>query len=60
MVADFDGINGPDIAISMPAVGSPATVDILLNNVMSGDVWQGFAAPISVSAGSTVEALAVG
>lgn len=60
VVADFDGINGPDIAISMPAVGSPATVDILLNNGMSGDVWQGFATPISVSAGSTVEDLAVG
>jgi len=60
VVADFDGINGPDIAISMPAVGSPATVDILLNNGMSGDVWQGFAAPISVPTGSTVEDLAVG
>ena len=60
IVADFDGVNGPDVAMSMPAVGGPATVEILLNNGMSGEVWQGFAAPISVSTGSSAEDLEIG
>jgi hypothetical protein len=60
IVADFDGVNGPDIAMSMPAVGASATVEILLNNGMSGGVWQGFAAPISVSTGSSAEDLEIG
>ena len=60
VVADFDGVNGPDIAVSMPSSGSPATVEIFLNNGMSGGVWQGFASPVSVSTGSTAEDLVVG
>jgi hypothetical protein len=60
VVADFDGVNGPDIAMSMPSFGSPATVDILLNNGTSGGVWLGFAAPISISTGTTAEDLEVG
>ncbi|MBC8203303.1 MAG: VCBS repeat-containing protein [Planctomycetes bacterium] len=61
IVADFDGVNGSDIAMSIPSlIGGPASVEILLNMGMSGGVWQGFAAPISVSAGSSAEDLEIG
>jgi len=60
VVGDFDGLNGPDIAMSVPVFGAPSTVDILLNNGMSGGVWQGFAAPISVTTGSSAEDLEIG
>ena len=60
VVADFDGINGPDVALSMPAVTSNATVHIFLNNGMTGGTWQGFASAISVQTGTTAEDLEIG
>ena len=60
VVADFDGVNGSDVAVSMPATTGTASVEIFLNNGMSGGSWQGFADPISVTTGSSAEYLIVG
>jgi hypothetical protein len=51
VVADFDGVNGPDVAMSVPDTGGgTGSVVILLNNGMSGDTWLGFteSSPITV------------
>ena len=51
VVADFDGVNGPDVAMSVPDTGGGAgSVVILLNNGMNGDTWLGFteSSPITV------------
>jgi hypothetical protein len=44
----------------MPGLASNATVQIFLNNGMSGGSWLGFASPITVLTGSTAEDLEIG
>ncbi|MDP6693040.1 MAG: choice-of-anchor Q domain-containing protein, partial [Phycisphaerales bacterium] len=60
VTADFDGIQGIDVAVSMPATGGSSSVEVFLNNGMSSGVWQGFANPIVVSTGSSTGDLEVG
>lgn len=52
VLADFDGMNGVDIAMSIPDADSAVagTISILLNNGVIGGVWQGFtpSPPITV------------
>ncbi len=60
LVADFDGVNGVDVAYSQTSSTGTGSVHILLNNGMTAGVWQGFAAPMSVSTGTTAEDLEVG
>ena len=43
VVADLDGLNGPDIAMTFPDNGGgTGNVVVLLNKGMSGNAWQGF------------------
>ena len=60
LVADFDGINGVDIAYSATTTAGTGSVYVLLNNGMTAGVWQGFAAPIIIATGSTAEDIEVG
>jgi predicted outer membrane repeat protein len=53
VVADFDGLNGVDVAVVIPDP-DPATagsVLVLLNDGMSGGVWQGFTTSSPVTVG---------
>jgi hypothetical protein len=47
VVADFDGVNGPDVAMSVPDGTSNGSIVILLNDGMSGDTWLGFTESVS-------------
>lgn len=53
VIADFDGINGVDVALSIPNIDPllSGTVSILLNNGVSGGVWLGFTASPLISVG---------
>ncbi|MBC8309960.1 MAG: VCBS repeat-containing protein [Phycisphaerales bacterium] len=52
VVADFDGDSDPDIAMVVPVLGGGnGNVIILLNNGVSGDVWQGFTEQLPISVG---------
>lgn len=52
VVANLDGVNGLDVAVIVPAVGGGnGTVVILLNNGVTGDVWQGFSQQDAITVG---------
>jgi len=62
VVGDFDGINGPDVALAVPSnpAGAAGTVEILLNNGMSGGTWLGFTTSTPVIVGVNPMAIEVG
>ena len=47
VVADFDGVRGPDVAMSVSNGSGDGSVVILLNDGMSGDTWLGFTESVS-------------
>ncbi|HIN09221.1 MAG TPA: hypothetical protein EYM64_01435, partial [Phycisphaerales bacterium] len=60
VVADFDGVNGPDVAMSVPNGTSNGSIVILLNNGMSGDTWLGFTESSPITVGVDPRDLEVG
>ena len=48
IVVDVDGVNGPDLVLSVPNVANPTGADgsivILLNQGVTGGTWDGFEA----------------
>lgn len=62
VVGDFDGVNGIDVALAVPSnpAGTAGTVEILLNNGMSGGTWLGFASATPIPVGVTPMAIEVG
>jgi predicted outer membrane repeat protein len=53
VVADFDGVNGVDVAIAIPDSDplTNGTVSVHLNNGVSGGIWQGFANATTTTVG---------
>jgi len=53
VVADFDGTNGMDVAVVIPdpTPETAGSVVLLLNNGMSGGVWQGFTTSTPITVG---------
>lgn len=52
VVADLDGVNGPDIAMTFHSLGgADGSVVILINNGMSGDTWLEFTARAPITVG---------
>ena len=62
VVADLDGVNGPDVALALPddIPALPGSIVILFNNGMSGDTWQGFTASSPITIGIDPRDLEVG
>lgn len=61
VVADLDGINGSDVAMTLTdATGGAGTVVVMFNNGMSGGIWQGFTASSPITVGIDPRDIKVG
>jgi len=60
VVADLDGDGDPDVALAVPAsTGGAGSVVVLLNNGVSGNIWQGFTELTPIPVGTTPIDIAV-
>jgi T5SS/PEP-CTERM-associated repeat protein len=62
-IADFDGEDGPDVAVSVPATSPnsvPGDVFVLLNNGTTGQGWMGFTMAAQIPVGRNPRSIATG